>query len=147
MKTLLKLMIFMMMAVLCTAGIAAASGSKGPVWLEIIDGDTAFMVDRSNDMAYWVLDDCRREIPLQSLLSQKGGEGPLLSKPLTDKVTLGRQQVVLEQQFKFNLDTAPIGVEVYSSVRQSWLPVEVRPYPQCPVDAQCRARMELPICS
>jgi len=112
-----------------------------PVMLEIEGGDTAFVVDAENRNAAWVMDTCKRDIPLQT--SQKSS---LQSQMLRDDVKLGSRQVELRQQFRFNLVAVPASVEVYNSMRGGWSPVPVRVDTTCHLSAECRARMELPEC-
>lgn len=127
-------------ALWCVA--TGVSALAEPLWIEVEGGNTAFEVDPERRTAYWVLDDCKRPIPLES----SGKRGILQSTTLQDRVELGSRQVELRQQFRFNLVADPARVEVYNSVRGGWAPVPVRVSPTCHPAAVCRERMELPEC-
>jgi|GEM_PF-1462936 len=126
----------------------AQPADAGPVLLEIIDGDTAFAVDQDRGKAWWIIGECRREIPMQSTAADQsaGGDALLLSRKITDDVTIGRRQIALTQQFRFNLTPAAATVEVYNSVRGGWAQVPVRVSDACASNAVCQAKMELPDC-
>lgn len=123
----------------------AESASKGAVLLEVIDGETAFAVDQARGKAWWLVGECRREIPMPSG-AKKSSQGVMQSQKMSEEVTLGRRQVVLEQQFRFNLTDANVTVEVYNSIRGGWAPIPVTLNAQCSLSAQCAARMDVPDC-
>ena len=110
--------------------------------LEIIEGDTAFMVDKQAYKAWWVVGECRRPIPLEGKNSNKS----MSSKVISEDVKLGSRHVRLEQQFRFNLAKTPASVEVYNSMRGGWSSVPVQVNATCSTTATCRSRMELPEC-
>ena len=127
---------------------SAQPASAGPVLLEIIDGDTAFAVDQGRGKAWWIVGECRREIPMPDPVAatSAGRSALLLSRKMTDDVTIGRRQIALTQQFRFNLTPAAASVEVYNSVRGGWANVPVRVNDACASDAMCQSKMELPDC-
>ncbi len=117
--------------------------------LEIIDGDTAFVVDKTNNAAWWVVGQCRRPIPVEPQASQNKSTKTMTSKIIRNNTRIGNRQIVLKQQFRFTLADAPNGpitVEVYNSLRGGWSQVPVRQKAQCAYDATCRQRMEAPEC-
>ncbi len=144
-NSLLKFLMIWMIGLMVGLPSSAQETGNTPLLLEIVDGDTAFIVDPGLNKAYWVVGECRREIPMGDQTKSNTAEA-MLSRKLSDKVTLGRQQVVLEQQFRFNLTDTPVSVEVYNSVRGGWSKVPVSVNRQCSTNAACLARMELPIC-
>ncbi len=116
--------------------------------LDIIGGDTAFIVDKQAQKAWWVKGECRAPIPIET---SKSSGTPLNSAPMTSKlmsetVSLGSRQIRLQQQFRFNLATPLPSVDVYSSVRGGWSPIPVQVTTTCSVDMTCRQRTELPEC-
>lgn len=126
--------------------VAASSTSKneasGTVMLEILEGDTAFLVEAQKQRVWWIVGECRREIPIDpSSLSQT-----LMSRPMVEDVTLGSRQIKLRQQFRFDLASTPPSVSVYNSVRSGWSPVPVQRNDACSIQPDCRARTELPEC-
>lgn len=143
---------------LISVGLLAVSGphlshakpSGSAVMLEIIDGDTAFVVDETNNAAWWVVGQCRRPIPvLPQNTSQNKSIKTMTSKIIRNNTRIGNRQIVLKQQFRFTLADAPNGpitVEVYNSLRGGWSVVPVRQKAQCAYDATCRQRMEAPEC-
>ena len=152
-KTTDQIKVIVLAAALCVgpSGYAqntAQPASAGPVLLEIIDGDTAFAVDQGQAKAWWIVGECRREIPMQDASAEQsaGGNASLLSRKMTDDVTIGRRQIALTQQFRFNLTPAAATVEVYNSVRGGWAIVPVRVNDVCASNAVCQAKMELPDC-
>ena len=143
------------------AGLLAVSGtafaqakpSGSAVMLEIIDGDTAFVVDKTNNAAWWVVGQCRRPIPVEPQSLQIKSTKTMTSKIIRNNTRIGNRQIVLKQQFRFTLAdnpsgsiTVPITVEVYNSLRGGWSAVPVRQKAQCAYDATCRQRMEAPEC-
>ena len=126
--------------------LAASATSKnealGTVMLEILDGDTAFLIDTKKQRAWWVVGECRRIIPLEASSSSE----KLMSRPMVEDVTLGSRQIKLRQQFRFNLASTPPSVTIFSSVRSGWSPVPVQRNDACTTQSDCRARMELPEC-
>jgi len=144
-KSLLKLLVIWMIGLVVGLPSYAQETGNTSLMLEIADGDTAFIVNPGLNKAYWVVGECRREIPMDSQAKNNTAEA-MLSRKLSDKVTLGRQQVVLEQQFRFNLTATPVSVGVYNSVRGGWANIPVTVNRQCSINAACQARMELPIC-
>ena len=124
-----------------------AHSARGAVMLEIIEGDTAFMVDEQAYKAWWIVGECRRPIPLEGETSQeKNSNKTMSSTVMSEDVTLGSRQIQLEQQFRFNLAKTPASVEVYNSMRGGWSSVPVQVNETCSATASCRARMELPEC-
>jgi len=126
--------------------VAASSTSEneadGTVMLEILDGDTAFHVETRKKRAWWIVGECRREIPIDPSSTSEN----LMSRPIVEDVTLGSRQIRLQQQFRFDLASTPPSVSVYSSVRSGWSPVPVQRNSACSLQPDCRARMELPEC-
>jgi len=115
--------------------------------LEIIEGDTAFMVDKQAHKAWWIVGECRRPIPLEAKSSSsKNSNKSMSSKVISEDVKLGSRHITLEQQFRFNLATPPASVEVYNSMRGGWSSVPVQVNATCSDTATCRSRMELPEC-
>ena len=124
-------------------GTAWAGLSKA-VLLEIPGGDTAFVVDKSVNKAWWVTGECKRSVPLES--STKASQTHFVSKKISENVTLGSRQIQLQQQFRFNLASPEASVDVYSSVRGGWSSIPVEVNETCNLEPICRARMELPEC-
>ena len=126
--------------------VAASStpknGANGIVMLEILEGDTAFLVETRKQRAWWIVGECRREIPIDSSSSSE----IMMSRPMVEDVTLGSRQLKLRQQFRFDLASTPPSVSVYNSVRSGWSPVPVQRNLACTSQPDCRARMELPEC-
>jgi len=110
--------------------------------LEILEGDTAFLVETRNKRAWWIVGECRREIQIDPSSSSEN----LMSRPMVEDVTLGSRQIRLQQQFRFDLASTPPSVSIYSSVRSGWSPVLVQRNTACSLQPDCRARMELPEC-
>ena len=117
---------------------------KTPILLEVINGETAFVVDPERYEAGWIVGQCQRDIPLDS--AKQSSQEVMTSLKTSDEVTLGLRQVVLEQQFRFNLTTTPVTVEVFNSVRGGWSDVPVRENASCHLQAACKKRMESPDC-
>jgi len=138
-----KTLISLVLAVIFTALSTLAFAAREAVIVEIIDGDTAFMVDEQAAQAWWIVGECRRPIPLEK---DKNSINSMTSEAISNDVTLGSHHIRLEQQFRFNLATTPASVEVYSSMRGGWSSVPVQVNKTCSVTASCRARMELPEC-
>jgi len=126
--------------------VAQAATSKNEaqpaVMLEIEGGDTAFLIDAKKDMAWWIVGECRRALPLETGRSNNS----LMSKPIVDDVTLGSRQIVLRQQFRFDLASEIPSLSVSSSVRSGWSSVPVKRIDACSTLPDCHARMELPEC-
>ena len=139
----------MTMLIAATA-IAGPGASKSAVMLDIIDGDTAFVLDAKQSKAWWVVGACRRPIPLvKAGKSQKTSINSMRSEIISEQVRIGDRQVTLRQQFRFTLATTPTGqysAEVYNSLRGGWAPVPVRLNANCALDSSCRRRMESPEC-
>jgi len=47
------------------AGLAHSAGTEA-VMVEIVDGDTSFLVDEKANKAWWVVGECRKPIPMTS---------------------------------------------------------------------------------
>ena len=126
--------------------VAAFATSKneaqGTVMLEILEGDTAFMVETREQRAWWIVGECRRNIPIEPSSSSE----KMISRPIVEDVTLGSRQIKLRQQFRFDLASTPPSVSVFNSVRSGWSPVPVERNDACSIQPDCRARMELPEC-
>ncbi len=133
-----------------TTSFAGEKPSKSAVLLEIIDGDTAFIVDVKQAKAWWVVGQCRKPIPMSGASQQKNSNKSILSSEIiSENVKIGNRQVTLKQQFRFKLAASPnenYNVEVYNSLRGGWSPVPVQAKANCAVDAACRLRMESPEC-
>lgn len=119
--------------------------------LEIIDGETAFRVDEKRNKAWWIVGECQRPIPMSdarnsSSKSQKNSNNSMLSNVISNDVRLGSRQVELRQQFRFNMASTPVTVDIYNSVRGGWSQVPVRVNDACMSDANCRRLAELPEC-
>lgn len=119
--------------------------------LEIMGGETSFRVDEARNKAWWIVGGCQREIPMgkpSSVKSQKNSNQsqPMLSKVISDDVRMGSRQIDLRQQFRFNMASTPVTVDVYNSVRGGWSQVPVRVNDACKTDAYCRRLAELPEC-
>ena len=133
-----------------TPSMAREVPSKSAVMLEIVDGDTAFIVDGAQAKAWWVVGECRRPIPINEASKQKNNNKSMIySDIISDNVEIGNRQVTLKQQFRFTLAATPNGhysVEVFNSLRGGWSPVPVQANANCALDAACLRRMELPEC-
>lgn len=126
--------------------LASAKPAKTAVMLEIIDGDTAFVVDKTNNAAWWVVGQCLSPIPVEP---KNSSTNTITSTIIQTNTRIGNRQIVLKQQFRFTLADAPNGpatVEVYNSLRGGWSAVPVRLNAQCAYDATCRQRLEAPEC-
>ena len=154
MKTRILYLITTSLLVVCRSYQVDAKPAKTAVLLEIIDGDTAFVVDKTNNAAWWVVGECRRSIPVEP---QKNTNKTITSKIIRNNTRIGNRQIELKQKFRFSFDThmadtqngainTPITVEVYNSLRGGWSAVPVRLNAQCAYDATCRQRMEAPEC-
>jgi len=143
-KFLISLVLLAIIACISTLAYSA----RGAVMLEIIEGDTAFMVDEQAHKAWWIVGECRRPIPLEGKRSKrkKTLNNSMTSEVISNDVQLGSRQIRLEQQFRFNLANTPASVEVYNSMRGGWSSVPVQANSACLVSASCNARMELPEC-
>lgn len=136
----------------CAASLAGPvhSAPTEAVMLEIIDGETAFRVDVSRNKAWWIVGECQRPIPMQeaskSQENSKKSNNSITSKVISNDVRMGSRQVELRQQFRFNMASTPVSVDVYNSVRGGWSPVPVRVNETCAMDATCRRLAELPEC-
>lgn len=126
------------------AAFAGVSSSK--VMLEIIEGDTAFMIDQKANKAWWIVGECRRPIPIAKASGQKNSKNSIMSEKIFDNVRLGSRQIRLQQQFRFDLASDPVSISIYNSVRGGWSPVPAKRNNACSLDAICRSRMELPEC-
>jgi len=141
---MLRLLIsWLLLAVMALMSVTATA-SQPVVMLEIEEGDTAFAVDLDKNKAWWLVGECRREIPMAA--SKSKNSQTLSSKPLVDNVSLGSRQIRLEQQFRFDMASDSPTVSIYSSVRNGWSPIPVTRNDMCAQDATCRARLELPEC-
>ena len=129
--------------------------------LEVIDGDTSFLVDKDANKVWWVVGQCLRPIPIESAntstISQNSspqdgavtGEKPtnsMMSKVISNDVRMGSRQLELQQQFRFSMASTPVRVDVYNSVRGGWSQIEVNVNETCTQDATCRRLAELPEC-
>ena len=137
-RTLISLVLLAFLGSLTTLAFAA----RGAVIVEIIEGDTAFMVDEQAYKVWWIVGECRRPVPLEI----KKSSNSMTSEVISNDVQLGSRQITLEQQFRFNLANTPASVEVYNSMRGGWSSVPVQVQETCSVTSTCRARMELPEC-
>ncbi len=124
------------------------------VWLDIENGDTAFILDPSHNKAWWVVGQCRRPIAMSNVGKPARNTGKsaikmMQSKLIQDTVRIGVHQIELKQQFRFTLADPVRGrvtASVYNSVRGGWSEVPVRVNPNCALEASCRQRLELPEC-
>jgi len=112
------------------------------VMLEILEGDTAFLVETKKQRVWWIVGECRRDIPIEPSSSSE----TMMSRLIVEDVTLGSRQIKLRQQFRFDLASTPPSVSVFNSVRSGWSPVPVERNTACTLQPDCRARMELPEC-
>jgi len=120
--------------------------------VEIIEGDTAFMLNTKAQKAWWIVGECRRPIPIEKNSNkslgnpQKPSNNSMMSEKIVKNVRLGSRQIRLQQQFRFDLASDSTSVSVFNSVRGGWSPVDVKRNDACQLDATCRSRMELPEC-
>jgi hypothetical protein len=129
------------------AGPAYSAGAEA-VMLEIVDGETAFLVDKDKNSAWWIVGECRVPLPMDDMSkpSKKKSINSMTSKVIKNDVRLGSRQITLRQQYRFDLASAPVRVDVFNSVRGGWSQVPVRVKETCMQDATCRRRAELPEC-
>lgn len=133
------------------AGLAHSAGTEA-VMVEIVDGDTSFLVDEKVNKAWWVVGECRRPIPMdnssgkKSTSSKKKTNNSMISKVISNDVRMGSRQVELRQQFRFSMASTPVRVDVYNSVRGGWSQIDVRVNETCAIDVTCRRLAELPEC-
>ena len=117
--------------------------------LEIIDGETAFRVDVSKNKAWWIVGECQRPLPLEETKTSQNSSNlanVMMSSVISDDVRIGSRQIDLRQQFRFNMASTPVSVDVYNSVRGGWSQVPVRVNNACSMDSTCRRLAELPEC-
>lgn len=116
--------------------------------LEIVDGETSFLVDRQANQAWWIVGECRNPLPIpdKTSSSKEKSVSLMTSKVIANDVRIGSRQVELRQQFRFDLASTPVRVDVYNSVRGGWSQVPVRVRETCAQDATCRRLTELPEC-
>lgn len=139
------ILISLLVSALGLSGAEAATpknGASGTVMLEILEGDTAFLVDQDKKQAWWIVGECRRNIPIEP----DSTSNLLMSRPMVEDVELGSRQIRLRQQFRFDLASTPPAISIFSSVRSGWSPVLVERNDACQTQPDCRARMELPEC-
>jgi len=177
-----KFLISAIVFVLCTNLMAVAqsnpgvsgqglgvTGGKDIVFLEIIDGDTAFMIDRKANEAWWIVGECRHALPMKapgnkrasnsqkskSAASQINSQvntqvnsqiNSMTSEIFSRNVRIGSRQLELRQQFRFNMATRPASIDVFNSVRGGWSSIPVQVNETCDLDPTCRRRMELDQC-
>lgn len=150
--------------VLCIDFMAYARSTKGNpvssqtadhqtemVVLDVANGATAFMIDKKAYEAWWVVGECRYELPLKSGNHksndrQNSQVNSMISEVFSKNVRMGTRQVELRQQFRFNMATHPVTLEVFNSVRGGWSLVPVRVNQTCTQDSTCRRRMESERC-
>jgi len=135
-------------ALVGSAAAATAKSSSPVVMVEIIGGDTAFMVNKKAQKAWWVVGECRRPIPIEksSKRNRKNSNNSMMSEKIVNDVRLGSRQIRLQQQFRFDLANDSTSVSVFNSVRGGWSPVDVKRNDACQLESTCRSRMELPEC-
>lgn len=131
---------------ICTA--ATAKTSSPIVMVDVIEGDSAFLLNEKAQKAWWVVGECRRPIPIEqrSIGNRKTSNNSMMSKKIINDVNLGSRQIRLQQQFRFDLAPDSTSVSVFNSIRGGWSPVDVKRNDACQLDATCRARMVLPEC-
>lgn len=128
------------------AGLAHSAGTEA-VMVEIVDGDTSFLVDEKANKAWWVVGECRKPIPMSSSSSsKKKSTNSMTSKVISNDVRMGSRRVELRQQFRFSMASTPVSVDVYNSVRGGWSQIEVKVNETCAIDSACRRLAELPEC-
>lgn len=128
------------------AGLAHSAGTEA-VMVEIVDGDTSFLVDEKENKAWWIVGECRRAIPMHKVSSsKKKSNNSMTSKVISNDVRMGSRQLELRQQFRFSMASTPVRVDVYNSVRGGWSQIDVRVNKTCMIDASCRRLAELPEC-
>lgn len=128
------------------ASLAHSAGTEA-VMIEIVDGDTSFLVDEKINKAWWIVGECRRPIPMaKSSSSKKKSTNSMTSKVISNDVRMGSRQVELRQQFRFSMASTPVRVDVYNSVRGGWSQIDVRVKKTCSIDVACRRLAELPEC-
>ena len=110
--------------------------------LEIMEGDTAFLIETNEKRVWWIVGECRRAIPLDPSSTSE----TMMSRLIVDDVTLGSRRIELKQQFRFELASPTPSVSVYNSVRSGWSPVPVQQNTVCSEQPDCRVRMELSEC-
>lgn len=154
----MKLRVFIWILALSLAGLVpdyAKAASKTAVFLQIVDGETAFVVDPPKRKAWWVVGECRREIPIvdeknhSKNPNQNSNINSIQSEIVSENVRIGVHRVNLRQQFRFSLGDGPSGfvrVEVYNSLRGGWADVPVKRVDNCALDMACLRRMDAPEC-
>ncbi len=130
------------------SSVSRATTQSDKLVLDVVNGDTAFMIDQKAYEAWWIAGECKHALPLevQSPKSSKNQANTIASEVFSKKVQLGTRQIDLQQQFRFNMATTPISVDIYNSVRGGWSLVQVELVESCELDASCRRRMELDPC-
>jgi len=116
--------------------------------VEVMAGDSAFLLNKKAQKAWWIVGECRRPIPIErsSKGNQKNSNNSMMSKKIINDVNLGSRQIRLQQQFRFDLASDSTSISVFNSVRGGWTPIDVKRNDACQIDASCRSRMELPEC-
>jgi len=148
-----KMRVFVLISLLIGALVgsttaATAKSSSPVVMVEVINGDTAFMINQKAQKAWWVVGECRRPISIEkhSKKNQKNPNNSMMSEKIINNVQLGSRQIRLQQQFRFDLAKDSTSVSVYNSIRGGWSPIDVKRNDACQIDTTCRSRMELPEC-
>ena len=135
-------LIFGLGVALAWLSLATAKTPGGVVVLDVEGGDTALAVAPDRMQAWWLKGECRVAIPIDAANSTPAS---LLSEAQTEVVSLGRRNVRMTQQFRFDITPNDIDVSIYSSVRGGWAAVPTKRDRACEASA-CRARTELPEC-
>ena len=130
-------------AALLLAGQAAHSVSPHEVMLDIVDGDTSFLINPKSRKAWWIIEECRVEIPLEK---DKKSIKTITSEIVSNEVSIGSHKITLRQQYRFTLDSHAASLEVYNSMRGGWSSISVQLNESCTLDQACRKRMERPEC-
>ena len=153
MEKIVKLRFFIwilaLMLVVVQTATAGRAATKSTVLLEIIGGDTAFVLEKNTNKAWWLVGQCKRTIPMNDRKSTRNkSKISMTSEVISEQVQIGNRQVNLKQQFRFMqaLSSGPYSVEVYNSLRRGWSSVPVELNANCAQDVSCRRRMEAPEC-
>lgn len=127
--------------------VAPAAMAK-PVRVFVEDGETSFILDVDKDEIWWITDQCRYEVPVETSDDKsKASKDIMSSDRFLKDVQIGSHRFTLEQQFRFNMVSPTPSLEIYNSARGGWSKIDIRIENACDADLSCRRAMELPLCT
>jgi len=121
--------------------ISHASDVKDIIEVQLANGKTSFLINKKNYKTWWVLEECKQHLPLES-----NNRSLIETMTFEEDVQLGNRQIKLRQQFRFNLAKHSPSLDIYNSVRGGWQTLPVLVNEDCSLQSSCRARSVLPPC-